>query len=259
MSARHVLASVSRSFPLASRSTAFVIRAVGAVANVPGYAVAWRSYQRLPGAERLRFRDAYPCLSDRLPTSPYDPHYLQQAIWTAERIFANEPVEHVDIGSQLIFAGMLAAKMPVTFVDIRPLELRIAQLRPLVGDILALPLPDQSVASLSSLHVVEHIGLGRYGDALNPRGTREALAELKRVLAPSGSLFLSMPVGVPRVDFNAHRVHDPQDIADLMDDLELVEFSAVDDDGHLRLAASLSDTAKLRYGCGLFWFRRRNA
>jgi hypothetical protein len=256
MNVRRRLGSIIDSYPILRRPAGSARRAIAAFAQLPAYVTDWREYQRLPRAEPLRYRDAYPCLSDRLPSSPYDPHYLQQAIWAAERIFASDPPEHVDVGSQLMFVGILAAKMPVTFVDIRSLELRIAQLNPIIGDILTLPFADRSVASMSSLHVVEHIGLGRYGDALNPSGTREAVTELRRILAPEGNLFLSLPVGRPRVFFNAHRVHDPRDIVAWMHGLELVEFSVVNDEGRLRLEASLADSAMLEYGCGLFWFRR---
>jgi SAM-dependent methyltransferase len=205
----------------------------------------------------LRLRDADPRLSDRLPTSPYDAHYLHQAVWAAERIFTASPPEHVDVGSELTFVGVLSAKLPVVFVDLRPLELEIANLRPMKGDVLALPFDDRSVVSMSCLHVVEHIGLGRYGDPLNPFGTRQALAELGRVLAPGGNLFLSLPIGVPRVCFNAHRIHDPREILKRMESLDLVEFSVVDDEGVLRREALLDGAARLRYGCGLFWFRGR--
>ena len=255
MKIRRFLASAASSSPLLERPAENGRRAVAALANVPAYARSWRRYRTLPGAEHLRYRDAYPCLTDKLATSPFDPHYFQQAVWAGERIFSNEPPEHTDVGSQLMYVGMLAAKLPVRFVDIRPLVLDIAQLQPVVGDILALPLADRSISSLSSLHVVEHIGLGRYGDALNPSGTWQALAELRRVLAPGGNLFLSLPVGRPRVFFNAHRIHDPRDIVEWMNELELVEFSAVDDEGKLRLGASLHEAAELHYGCGLFWFR----
>jgi SAM-dependent methyltransferase len=258
MSLRDALTSFARAYPLIGRPLVLA-RVTGAVlASIPGYVLAWRRYQQLPGAERLRLRDANPRLSDRLPTSPYDPHYFHQAIWAGERIFKTDPPEHVDIGSQLLFVGMLAARMPVTFVDIRPLELTVAQLRSVAGDILALPFPNQSVTSLSCLHVAEHVGLGRYGDELNPHGTRQALAELQRVLAPGGSLFLSLPIGRPRVAFNAHRVHDPRDIVAWMDAVELAEFTAVDDDGHLHLNASLAEAATLQYGAGMFWFRGRS-
>lgn len=253
---RDHLESAARVSPLGGRLAGASIQAVRSFAGIPGFALDWIRYRRLGGAERLRLRDVDPRLSDSSSTSPYDSHYLQQAIWAAERIFAGDPPGHVDVGSQLMFSGMLSARLPVTFVDLRPLELRIAQLRPIAGDVLDLPFPDRSIISLSSLHVVEHIGLGRYGDALNPSGTRLALAELTRVLAPAGNLFISLPVGRPRVCFNAHRVHDPREIVGLMGDIELVEFSAVDDSGRLYVDASLADAATLRYGCGLFWFRR---
>lgn len=252
MSLRRRIGTTLDSLPLVGQPAADAARAgIGLVA----FTHDWLRYRRMPGAEPLRLRDASPQLSDRLAASPYDAHYFQQAVWAAERIFANDPGEHVDVGSQLLYVGMLAARIPVVFVDIRPLELSIAKLRCIAGDVLALPFPDRSVTSLSSLHVLEHVGLGRYGDALNPHGTHEALAELRRVLAPAGSLFLSLPIGRPRVCFNAHRIHDPRDVIAWMDGLELVEFSAIDDDGLLQLGASLTDAATMRYGCGLFWFR----
>jgi SAM-dependent methyltransferase len=255
-SLRNALESTVRASPLLGRPVGTAVRAVRTLATLPSYPRSWLQYRRMPGAEHLRLRDANPRLSDRVSASPYDPHYFHQAVWAAERIFVNGPDQHADVGSQLIFVGMLAAKMPVTFVDLRPLELSIAELHPLAGDVLGLPFPDRSVSSLSSLHVVEHVGLGRYGDELNPSGTRQALAELQRVLAPDGSLFISLPIGRPRVCFNAHRIHDPRVILAWLDELDLVEFSAVDDTGQLRLEASLSETADLSYGCGLFWFRR---
>ena len=243
--------------PLVGRPLGSTVRCARALCLIPGYLRAWHRYGRLPGSERLRLRDASPRLSDKLPASPFDPHYLHQAVWAAERIFSEEPPEHVDVGSELTYVAVIAAKLPVVFVDIRPLDLEVANLRPVEGDILALPFPDQSVVSLSCLHVVEHVGLGRYGDGLNPEGTRQALAELKRVLAVEGNLFLSLPVGRPRLCFNAHRIHDPREVVEWMKSLELREFSVVDDDGRLQMTASLEDAARLSYGCGLFWFQRR--
>jgi SAM-dependent methyltransferase len=209
----------------------------------------------MSGSE-LHVADAYPCLTDRTKKTPFDAHYFFQPIWAMERIVRSGAVEHVDIGSQISFPGMLSAIMPVTFLDLRPLEVEIGRLRSIAGDLNGLPFADQSLSSVSCLHVVEHVGLGRYGDPLDPHGSRVACKELQRVLAKGGSLYLSVPVGRERVCFNAHRVHDPRTILGWFDGLELVEFSAVDDSGKLQQAVEPAAAASFRYGCGLFHLRR---
>jgi len=47
------------------------------------------------------------------------------------------------------------------------------------------------------MNVVEHVGLGRYGEPLDPEGDIKAMRELRRVLAPGGSLLFVVPVGRP--------------------------------------------------------------
>ena len=157
-------------------------------AATPRGAAQWlrdrAAYQQLPGAERLRWRDSFPKLTDRLPSSPFDPHYFHQDVWAARRIAERRPSRHVDVGSRVDLVGFLTAVTEVTFVDIRPLEVDIEGLEPIAGSVLDLPFADGALESVSCLHVAEHIGLGRYGDPLDPLGTRKAAAELQRVLAP---------------------------------------------------------------------------
>jgi hypothetical protein len=210
----------------------------------------------MQGAEPTRFKDTHPCLVDRTPTTPYDPHYFHQAVWATEHVLRIQPDEHVDVGSEINFVGMLSAIAPVAFVDIRPLPVKLPRLRAISGDLLALPFADGSVPSLSCLHVAEHVGLGRYGDELDPRGTERACVELGRILAVGGTLLFSLPVGRAHVCFNAHRVHTPAQIVDYFASLELEEFSVVDDEYALVRDADLDRAAQLTYGCGLFRFRR---
>jgi SAM-dependent methyltransferase len=233
-----------------------VRKTLATIPSVIHYFSQWQEYARLPGAEPLLVTDSYPSLFDALDTTPFDPHYFYQAIWAMQKITRQGVGRHIDVGSDVRFVGMLTTHLPVTFVDIRPLHAQVTQLTNAAGSILNLPFANAAIESLSCLHVAEHIGLGRYGDPLNPLGTRQACTELKRVLAPGGRLYFSLPVGRPRVCFNAHRVHAPQQIIEYFAGLELVEFSGIDDSGQLLVNLPPMQLDSAEYSCGLFEFRQ---
>lgn len=220
------------------------------------YYNSWVQYKALPEAEPLLLTDSFPCIFDRTSTTPFDPHYFYQAVWAMERIAEYTPQVHVDVGSDIKFVGLLTTHVPVLFIDIRPLKVDLPRLKSISGSITSLPFEDQTLPSLSCLHVAEHIGLGRYGDQLDPAGTRRACRELSRVLAPGGHLCFSLPVGRPRVNFNAHRVHSPRQILEFFQDLTLVEFSLVDDQGNFSLHVDLDRLQDMDYSCGLFLLKR---
>ena len=79
------------------------------------------------------------------------------------------------------------------------------------------------------MHVVEHIGLGRYGDPLDATGDLKAMKELARVVAPGGTLLLVCPVGRPRVVFNAHRIYSVEQISASFPEFALAEFALISD------------------------------
>ena len=171
--------------------------------------------------------DDNPQLLDRTATTPFDPHYTHQDAWAAREVFRRRPERHVDVGSRITFVAGLTAFTPVTFVDLGRSRPRSPGWTRWPGASSRLPFADRSVESLSCLHVAEHIGLGRYGDPLDPDGTRKAARELERVLAPGGALYFSVPVGEPRTEFNAHRVHDPEEVVGFFPELRLAAFSGV--------------------------------
>ncbi len=186
-------------------------RQLASVRWLPRYLSEWRRFCRISDSP-ARFTDLWPCLGDRVRRTPFDPHYFHQAAWLARLLAQSRPAIHIDIGSSVTAVGVLSAHVPLIFVDSRPLQPRLAGLTSVAGDITRLPFADNSVISVSSLHVIEHIGLGRYGDPIEPAGAIMALRELQRVLADGGSLYLSTPVGRERVCFNAHRVFAPETI-----------------------------------------------
>ncbi|HHY1437048.1 TPA: DUF268 domain-containing protein [Campylobacter jejuni] len=75
---------------------------------------------------------------------------------------------------------------------------------------------DNSVDSLSALCSVEHFGLRRYGDPIEPDAWEKALRSFQRVLKIGGKLYFSVPIGNEnRVCFNAHRVFKPETIIEI--------------------------------------------
>jgi len=125
------------------------------------------------------------------------------------------------------------------------------------ADLTALPFTTNSVQSLSCMHVVEHIGLGRYGDPLDPEGDLRSIAELKRVVAKGGQLLFVVPVGKPRIMFNAHRIYGFEQIIEYFDGMTLREFALIPDDpdeGALIRNATREMANRQEYGCGCFAF-----
>jgi hypothetical protein len=106
---------------------------------------------------------------------------------------------------------------------------------------------------------LEHIGLGRYGDELSPQGSEDAARELARILAPGGNLYLGVPVGRERVEFNAHRIFNPLTVLGFFRGLELVDFAAVDDNDCFVSKPSPSDFNNSDYACGLYHFVKVDA
>jgi hypothetical protein len=79
---------------------------------------------------------------------------------------------------------------------------------------------------------------------------------MARVLAPNGRLYFSVPVGVERVEFNAHRVFSPLTILKTFESLKLVSFAGVDDAGDFHPLARPEDFVNSRYSCGLYEFAK---
>lgn len=231
---------------------------------LPVYLRDLRSYRQRNQRASFRFtwKDAFPILTDmRSSAGNFQGHYFHQDLWAAKKIYDRKPARHFDIGSRIDgFIAHLLTFMPVTVVDIRPLESPIQGLMFVQDDASDLPtLPDNSVDSLSSLHVAEHFGLGRYTDPVDPEACFRFMTTLQRVLAPGGRLYFSVPVGRERVEFNAHRVFSPNTVLRVFDQLELVSFSFVADNSFLHQNTDPHAMPPSEMACGLFEFTKATA
>lgn len=189
-------------------------------------------------------------------------HYFHMDLLVARFIADAKPKRHLDVGSRIDgFVAHVAAFRAIEIMDIRPLAIPShPQIRFVQGDLMR-PQSDTigQVDSLSCLHVLEHIGLGRYGDPIDPSGHRLAFSNLVELVAPGGTFYFAAPVGRGKVMFNAHRVFDPA-VVPLWEAqrLEVERFDYVDDTGALHVNAEPADAAGLEYGCGIYTFKRTN-
>ena len=183
--------------------------------------------------------------------------YFHQDLWASKKVFAAGPEFHVDVGSRIDgFIAHLLTFTSVKYVDIRPLSSSLPDLEFIQSDATELNfLEDNSVESLSSLNVAEHFGLGRYGDPIDPQGSAKFMKTLQRVIADNGRLYFSVPIGMERVEFNAHRVFEPVSVVNEFDKLELLSFSAVVDGDLVESVEPEDVELKSRgYDCGLYEF-----
>ncbi len=210
-------------------------------------------------------------LSDyRKNAGEIDGHYFYQDILVASKIIKENPVHHMDVGSRIdgFVSHLLAAGIETTVTDIRPLPVRemgfgIPRLNFIQADATEITgIEDNSVASLSSLHAVEHFGLGRYGDVIDPLAWLKALHSLERILAYGGILYLSVPVGrEEKLMFNGHRIFSPITIVEALSKLSLNEMYIIHDKEIYRYAGDevlegKPDNHLGSYDCGIFVFSK---
>lgn len=208
------------------------------------------------GRFEIHAKDIYPCLTDKIRTTPFDHHYTYHPAWAARILAKTRPQEHVDFSSILYFGTMLSAFIPVKFYDYRPAEITLSGWEGRFADLCKLDIADETFSSVSCMHTIEHIGLGRYGDPIDPAGDIKAINELMRITKSDGDILFVTPVGKQRIEFNAHRIYSYDSVIGLFNKCTLVEFSLIPDAGGIIGNADPSLVAQQDYGCGCFWFKK---
>lgn len=208
----------------------------------------------------------YPCIEDKsLDSGSINGHYFLQDLHVAQAIFKKAPVKHLDIGSRVDgFVAHVASFRDIIIADIRQLEATDDSISYVQLDITDDILPNfkEKFDSVSCLHVVEHIGLGRYGDKIDYSGYFTTLKNLANLLSDDGTLYVSVPIGRQRVEYNAHRIFSVNYFLEIIpDSLELISFSYIDDNSDLHKEVDLDDKVKrhvnaFEYGCGIFFLKK---
>ena len=208
-------------------------RLIRAIRDWPSYARERSAYRQMPGADGMPWGRELPILGERNEPSGSLGAYFHQDLTVARWIHEANPRRHVDVGSRLDgFIGSLAVFRKVEVIDIRPQTQLVRNVRFHQLDLMA-ELPAEwlnSTDSLSCLHTIEHFGLGRYGDKLDPAGHLKGIERLQAMVAPGGTLYLSTQIGRERIEFNAHRVFAPATVLSWFSGEWKIERCAVIDD-----------------------------
>ena len=211
--------------------------------------------------------EPFPCLHDRFEQAGMvGGHYFHQDLLVAQMIYKNGPERHVDVGSRIDgFVAHVAAFRDIDVFDLRPIVSNADRIRFQQCNFME-PTPEleASTDSLSCLHVLEHFGLGRYGDEVDYYGHIKGFRNLARMVKPSGKFYFSTPIGkTQRFQFDAHRVFSLPYLLEMIRDNAFVvdSFYVVDDSGVLLKNIGVNsdqakDTFGLRYGCGIFELTR---
>ena len=203
----------------------------------------------------------YPFIFDKYKESGnFIQHYFEQDLLMAQRVFHNKPERHVDLGSRVDgFVTHVAAFRPIEVLDIRPIERNITNVIFRQADLMKLPKELINYTdSISSLHVIEHFGLGRYGDPIDINGHIKALDNLYLILKPGGKFYLSVPIGKQGIMFNAHRLFTVDYLVRLLEKRYKIDhFHFIDDADKLHYnedaySSESSTSFGCTFGCALF-------
>ena len=204
-----------------------------------------------------------PCLHDwKEEGGATKNEYFWQDLLVARKIYSTNPRKHVDIGSRVDgFVAHVASFREIEVFDIRPITTSIPGITFKQADLMNSETEMVEYCdSLSCLHALEHFGLGRYGDPITSKGYELGVTNMSRILKSGGVFYLSVPVGIERVEFNAQYVFDPSTIIKLakINNLKLKDFQLFTAEHGLSESNSmhdaLIDAKELRNGLGIFTF-----
>ena len=141
---------------------------------------------------------------------------------------ADGPGTTMDFGADIGFLSLAAAQRGHRVVAFDRLPSSLQYEHELVthvqGDILEAPPKEQTFDQILNCSSVEHVGLGgRYGSPDEPDGDLQAMAIMRGLLAPTGRMIMTVPVGQDMICNPFHRIYGRDRLDRLTADFAIAE------------------------------------
>ena len=226
--------------------------------KLPKYLLQYYKFNKNNNIWTIKFIDMLPILDEDSGEMLFDSHYVYHTGWASRVLKEIGASKLVDISSSIMFCSAVSAFIKVEHYDFRKADLSLPGIKCGQENLLNLSFNNNSIECLSCMHVIEHVGLGRYGDDINLHDDKNAANELIRVLSKNGFLLVVLPLGEKsKIRFNAHRIYSFDIVINMFNSLSLKEFSFYNDKtNEFKKNALPSDIMGSEYGCGCFVFQK---
>ena len=181
---------------------------------------------------------------------------------TSQRVFENKPNKHLDIGSKIDrLVSQIASYRELDVLDIRGIDIKPHKnINFIKKDILEIKVlnEEDKYDSISSNGVIGHVGLGRYGDNIDPFGYKKAIKSINNLSKQRCRVYTYVPVGKKGVEFNAHTIFDPFELISEFEiyNFKLEEFHLINDEGNLMLNFNKDHAKDFKFAGGYFVFNK---
>jgi len=114
--------------------------------------------------------------------------------------------------------------LKVWTIDVRDYEYKgvSTDLNSIKGDVRKTDFESNFFDVVTAVSTIEHVGLGRYGDQKDNDGDKESVQEIRRILKPNGTLFLTVPFG-KRCITSSYRVYDKEGLETLLSGFKIIK------------------------------------
>jgi SAM-dependent methyltransferase len=155
-----------------------------------------------------------------------------------------DPILDIGCCSSQLPIALASRGFRVVGIDFNPYPYKHPKFTAVRGDAMRIPFATGCFGAVLAISVIEHIGIGHYGDPLAEMGDCAVVNEIVRVLRPGGRVLITVPFGRAMTD-DFQRVYDPQRLRKLLAPIEVVKVEHARSRGGLWIPCPEAEAASV--------------